>query len=118
MVIFCVLYLQTWVLQENGFDPSEDEEFLEKLTNAVAIRDAYAETAGMASKLCKPKGGRRSANKAIQVMDSILIAQNPIANQSSDMTIYIISNRNNIKTVDGKYGIFRKPLRPRFGFEI
>ena len=110
MVIFCVLYLQTWVLQENGFDPSEDEGFLEKLTNAVAIRDAYAETAGMASKLCKPKGGRRSANKAIQVWDSILIGQNPIANQSSDMTIYIISTSNN--------GIFRKPLRPRFGFKI
>ena len=69
----------------DGFDPTDDGEFQEKLSSAVAIRDAYSETAGMASKLCKPKGGRRSANKAISVWDTSLIGHHPKTNQSSDM---------------------------------
>lgn len=51
---------------KDGFDPADDEEFPQKLANAVAARDAYAETASMANRLCKPKGGRRSANKAAE----------------------------------------------------
>eukprot|EP00435_Cladocopium_sp_Y103_P056241 s261_g18.t3 len=53
-------------LDKDGFDPADDEEFPQKLANAVAARDAYAETASMANRLCKPKGGRRSANKAAE----------------------------------------------------
>ena len=38
----------------------ELDELPALLAAACAVRDAYTETASMAAKLCKPKGGRKA----------------------------------------------------------